>query len=275
MNSYKNELMFISVNAFYNERERKQSVMEMFGGEKFTVEFPAKPRGSPRSWLWQERSMTMDKKIQFQKGADVLNEKGEEIGLLERVVLNPETRVVTGLVVRTGTFLGRKEKVVSMDMVVEATGHLVVLRDDKSALDKLPPFEEKQLVFDIETGRPRSSAQLPPVIYGYPGGAPLDLPKNAENLVTWTVQNIPEGTVAMKEGARVIADEGRHIGIVESVLADPVADQITHFRISSGLLSKETKLIPIQWVKTVGEDEVRLKVKKDLLEETDDIASLG
>ena len=217
----------------------------------------------------------MDKKIQLQKNADVLNERGEEIGLLERVVLNPETRVVTDLIVRTGALLDRKEKVVSMDMVVEAGDHLVVVRDDKDMLDNLPLFEEKRLVLDIKNpGQPDSpSHQTPSLIYGYPGGAPLSPPKRDEKMVTWTVRNIPVGTVAMKEGARVIALGGKPVGIVESVLADPQADQITHLRISSGFLSKETKLIPIQWVKTVGEDEVLLKVQKDSIEAADELVA--
>lgn len=217
----------------------------------------------------------MDRKIKLQKGADVQNKNGEEIGLLERVVLNPQTKVITDLVVRTGTFLTRKEKVISMDMVMEADEHKVILRDDIEMLEKLPPFEEKRLVSYIEDPDfPHTVTQVPPVIYGYPGNTPLNVPKPEDDLVTWTVQNIPEGTIAMKEGARVVALEGAQVGIVESVLADPRVDQITHLQISRGLLSKESKLIPIQWVKTVGEDEVQLLVRKESLEENDDFAAL-
>ncbi|MBI2331786.1 MAG: PRC-barrel domain-containing protein [Chloroflexi bacterium] len=217
----------------------------------------------------------MDKKIQLEKNADVLNEKGEEIGSLERVVLNPETRVVTDLVVRTGAFLGKKEKVVPMDMVVEAKEHLVVLRDDKEMLDNLPPFEEKRMVSDIENPEfPQSNSQVPPVIYGIPGTPPLNLPTPGEMLVTQTVQNIPEGTVAMKEGAKVIAIEGKHVGNVEGVVADPKADLITHLLISSGVLTKAIKLIPIQWVKALRENEVLLRVKKESLEEVNEIAAM-
>jgi uncharacterized protein YrrD len=216
----------------------------------------------------------MDKVIQFQKDADVQNENGEEVGMLERVVLNPSTKVVTDLIIRTGSFLSRQEKVVSMDMVLETTGNLVVLRAEKDMLEKLPPFEEKRLVSDTENpGQPTSSSKVPPVIYGIPGSPPVNVPSPEEKLVTWTVQNIPEGTVAMKEGAKVIALEGKHVGNVESVLADPRADLVTHLLVSSGLLSKATKLIPIQWVQSVGEDEVILRVKKDSLEEIGELAA--
>lgn len=217
----------------------------------------------------------MDKTIQLQKDADVLNEKGEEIGLLERVVLDPETKVVTDLIVRTGSLLGRKEKVVSIDMVLETRDHLIVLRDDKDRLEHLPPFEEKRLVFDFDDPEhPKSPTQFPPLMYGYPTSGPVDPPKHDEKFITWTVRNIPAGTVAMKEGARVIAMGGKQVGIVESVLADSQADRITHLCISSRHGSKETKLIPIQWVKTLGEDEVRLRVKKDSIEAADELVAI-
>ena len=217
----------------------------------------------------------MEKWIRFQRDADVQNENGEGIGLLERVVLNPESMVVTDLVVRTGRFLGKKEKVLPIDMVLEAGEYLVVVRDDKEQLEHLPLFEEKLEFFDIEElEHPHSDKNVPPPILGYLGSTPLSSPKRDEKFFSWTIRNIPEGTVAVKEGARVIAVGGKYIGTVEGVLADPRADQVTHLQISNGLLSKETILIPIHWVKSLGEDEVHLKVRKDSIEEAVELSAL-
>lgn len=216
----------------------------------------------------------MEKKIQFQKNADVLNEKGEQVGLLERVVLNPKTRIVTDLVVRTGTLFNKKEKVVPMDLVAATTEDLVVLRDVDGKLDDLLPFEEEQIVSDGD-GIPEhdlSSEDIEPVIYGYPTGSPMIVPTHVERYTTQIKQNIPEGTVAMKEGAKVVAVGGKPVGQVESVLADPAVDQVTHLLISNGVFVKEIKLIPIQWVEVVAEDEVRLRVRRESVEEVADLA---
>lgn len=214
----------------------------------------------------------MKKKIRFQKNAEVLNEKGDSIGLLERVVLNPQTKVVTDLVVRTGSLFNRKEKVVPMELVTATSESLVVLRDDDGRLDALPLFEEERIVSDADDTNPSSSEGLPPVIYGPPSGTPLVVPTQGERYTTMIAQNIPDGTVAMKEGANVIAAEGKHVGRVESVFADPAVDQVTHLLISSGMFMKELKIIPIQWVGLFGEDEVHLSVRKASVEAMADIA---
>lgn len=207
----------------------------------------------------------MEKKIQFQKDADVLNELGEKLGSLERVVLKPESNVVTSLVVRTGAFFDKQEKVVPIELVSTASDNSIILRQGASALDVLPLFEEKQLVSEGDmTDEPRMSEDVPPVIYGYPGTSVV-VPSH-DRFVTVFERNIPDGTVAMKEGAKVLASEGTQVGQVESVLVDPEMDKVTHLRISSGFFVKDTKVIPIHWVKQVAEDEIYLVVKKASVE---------
>ena len=56
-------------------------------------------------------------KIQLQKDAAVLAVDGKKVGSLERVVVNPETKVITDIVVRTGGLLGHDEKIVSVDLI--------------------------------------------------------------------------------------------------------------------------------------------------------------
>ena len=207
----------------------------------------------------------MEEKIQFQKDADVLNELGEKIGSLERVVLNPQTNVITSLVVRTGVLFGKQEKVVPIELVTAARDNSLILRTGAGALDILPPFEEKQLVSEGDVlDEPQTSEELPPVIYGYPGTSVV-VP-SADRFVTVFEKNIPDGTIAMKEGAKVLASEGKQVGQVESVLVDPDKDEVTHLCISSGLFVKDTKIIPIHWVKKVAENEVHLMVKKASVE---------
>jgi hypothetical protein len=83
-----------------------------------------------------------------------------------------------------------------------------------------------------------------------------------EEFATRVDQNIPEGTVAMKEGARVISADGEHVGDVERVFTGIPNEQITHLLISRGKIKKTAKLVPIDWVNTMNEDEVNLRVNK-------------
>jgi len=210
----------------------------------------------------------MERTIQFQKGASVLTANGQQIGALERVVLNPENKVVTDIVVRTGTLFSKADKVVPIEYVVETTENQVVLSNEAGELESFPPLEERHLVSE-NADAAQQPADIPPVVYGSPGFGPMLVPAPGEQIVTQIEQNIPVGTVAMKEGAKVISADGKHVGNVERVLADPSVDQVTHLVISQGLFTKANKLIPISYVMTVGEDTVHLRVKKVSVEDVD------
>lgn len=204
-------------------------------------------------------------KIQLQKDAPVLTADGQPVGSLERVVVNPKTNVVTDIVVRTGGLFDREAKVVSLDLVAETTADQIALREEAGELKSMPLFEERRLV-EAKGELDLPPQNVSPVIPGYPGLGSSDARSPGEKFVTQMEQNIPDGTVAMKEGARVITHEGKHVGNVERVIADPAVDQVTHLLISSGLLSKEQRLIPMKWVTALSEEEVHLRVKKDTVE---------
>jgi uncharacterized protein YrrD len=86
-----------------------------------------------------------------------------------------------------------------------------------------------------------------------------------KRIVTRLEQNIPADMVAMKEGAAVLAVDGQHVGKVESVITEPFMGQIMHFVVSSGLFSWTNKLVPIKWVRNIGEDSIRLRVNKSAI----------
>jgi uncharacterized protein YrrD len=79
-------------------------------------------------------------------------------------------------------------------------------------------------------------------------------------------RNIPADTVPLKEGARVISSDEKHVGDVERVFIDAESHKATHFLISQGVLFKEQKLVPAHWIHSVEEDKVQLSVPSALLE---------
>jgi len=81
-----------------------------------------------------------------------------------------------------------------------------------------------------------------------------------------TDQDIPEGTIALEEGAKVVSRDGEHVGNVEQVITESQANRVTHFVISEGFLLKERKLVPVVWVAKVAEDEIRLSIESSLFE---------
>ena len=208
--------------------------------------------------------------MEFRQDASVFTADDEYVGHVDRVVLYPRTKDVTHIVVRKG-LLFTEDKVVPIELIASATGDRVVLRKDADDPGALPDFEETHYVMldEEESTRAKAPAGSPPPLYWYPrAGVPRGYPARFRRpqVVENTERNIPEGTVPLKEGARVISADGEHVGDIECVLTDPELDRATHFVISRGLLRKERKLIPPMWVVRVGEEEVHLGVGSSLLD---------
>lgn len=217
--------------------------------------------------------------MQFKDGANVYTADGDQVGRIDRVVIDPRTKEVTHVVVRKG-LLFTEDKVVPLDLIVGATEDMVTLREDAGDLEQLPPYEEMQYILLDEADQPEvyRPGYAPPT-YWYPsvGGAwygayPHYYPSET-SYTTRVEQNIPEGTVGLKEGAKVISADGEHVGNIERVMT--VDDRATHLLISQGLLFKERKVIPTTWISTITEDEVDLNVRASLLERLPDYQPEG
>jgi uncharacterized protein YrrD len=218
--------------------------------------------------------------MQFKENADVLTSDDEKVGRIDRVVIDPKSLEVTHLVVKKG-FLFTKDKVIPVDLVEATAEKGVVLKAGTEGPDELPDFEETHHVpvEDVASfRRERPEYNRPLIWYGPLGGIPWwersaypGYPRPA--FVKRTDRNIPEGTIPLQEGAKVLSRNGDRVGEVERIYAEPDEQRATHLLISRGLLSKEKKLVPSHWVDHVLEDEVRLSVESDFLEQLPDMAS--
>lgn len=204
--------------------------------------------------------------MQLKQNADVLTADAREVGHLSRVVVNPETKEVTHIVVRQG-LLFVEDRVVPIGYVQEATGDRVTLRYVAEDLQTLPPLEERQDVLADKGPAPLKTMVSPMEVAPGLGGILDDFRTPAgQQFTTRLEQNIPDETIALKEAVKVVTADGRHAGSVESIAAEPRTRQITHLQITKGLVSKEKRLIPITWVVLLCEDRVHLSVDQKTLE---------
>jgi len=215
----------------------------------------------------------------FKEGTHVFSSDGEDIGTVDRLILDPSTNEVSGIIVRKG-WLFTEDKVVPIGLVDTATEERIRLRRSERALEELPEFEETyyvplseaDFVNDSVTAPVGTAAPLyiyPPIgtpWWGYGssfGNSPFGyMPDYAEQ----TQQNIPQGSVAVKEGARVLSRTGEHVGDIAEVMIDSQTNQATHVVISAGLLFKHHKLIPTNWIKSASEDDVTLTVNTSVVD---------
>jgi len=207
----------------------------------------------------------MEINMQFKQNTGVVTATGEAVGHIDRVVVNPQTNIVTHIVVQKG-FLFKEDKVVPIDLIAEAAEDQIKLRADAGDLHALPPYEERHYLTTSEAelkGKPVIPTPMP-TISGYPPGGMIG--EEALAMVTEVEHHIPQGTIALKEGAKVITAEGKQVGHVERVFADSQAHRATHLVISQGVFAPKRRLIPITWANIVDENEVHLAVKENTLD---------
>lgn len=214
--------------------------------------------------------------MQFKENAEVSISDGEKVGRIDGVVIDPNSRELTHLVVKKG-FLFTKDKVVPIDLVETANKNRVVLKQDVGDPDDFPDFEEAHYLplEEARTSGNRGPGRISRLAWYYP------LPRKAwwhtqmsaypgfpePPFLRRTELNIPDDTVPLEEGAKVVSSEGDHVGDVERVYAEEEEQRGTHLLISQGLISTSQKLITSMWVDRVFEDEARLSISKAFIEE--------
>jgi sporulation protein YlmC with PRC-barrel domain len=226
--------------------------------------------------------------MDLQKDAMIVTHDGQEVGHLDRVAINPRSKEVTHLVVRKGR-LFPVDKVIEMSYVDSVTPERIILRPELGDPEYLPPFQVKYYVGtnapmapDAGLGRtfaPRGYWTAPAGNIGGLGGVPvrgipdsaLPLPKLPPAGKELEVeQNVPDTTVALKEGAKVVAEDGKAVGQVVRITADETTGTATHFVVTMGTVGKTHKAVPTDWIGDVQEKEVKLLVEADAVEQLSD-----
>lgn len=204
--------------------------------------------------------------MQLKRDAKVVTMDGDDVGRVDRVVIDPGTRDISHLIIRQG-WLFKEDKVLKYDLIDSATETEVRLRASRHdlELDPLPPYQETYFV----PARNADSGFAAPLYY-YPLGVnpgPVGQPDVYldPTFVASEKSNIPAESVALKEGARVVSADDEHVGDVDQIITNSDTGRATHFVVESGLLNKEHRYIPYHWVTLVTENEVRLAVSADVI----------
>ncbi len=223
--------------------------------------------------------------MEFKEGTTVYSSDGQDVGRIDRVVIKPRTKEVTHLIIRQG-FLFTEDKVLPVDLIAHSTENRVTLTTPADALD-LANYEETYYLptrdLDDVTmgGAPEAVMPASPAAGTYATGtgyAPALYPYPPLGVSWWgyrgyagypgnglttevTETNIPNSTVALKEGAPVYSADDERVGTLERVYTDHSSHRATHLVISQGLIFTNRKLIPTSWVNQVSEDRVDLSLE--------------
>ena len=209
----------------------------------------------------------METDMRIRIGAMVKTRQGEEVGKVERVVLEPSSNEVDAVVVHRGLILSR-DVLIPISLVQEATEAEVLLRIGRDRLRELPDFVSAH--FEI---RPPEDALsyasyapgsilfplVPP--YGVPGEpGPYELAE-----ATGETAIVPID-LAIVRGMPVLSLDGT-VGEVEEVRTDPLTDRATAIVVRGKAGLKEQVEIPIEFVSAILYDHIKLSLTNQQVEE--------
>src|SRR5690242_3204529 len=123
--------------------------------------------------------MEQMRKMELKEGTDVFTANGEQVGKINRFVLDPATNEVTHIVIQKGWLLPA-DKVLPIALIDSATDEKVVLNPDVPNFDELPAFEETHYVELTQADIPPAESltyQYAPAYYWYPPSGYIGYPR--------------------------------------------------------------------------------------------------
>jgi sporulation protein YlmC with PRC-barrel domain len=211
--------------------------------------------------------------------AKVLARDGQEIGSVDRAIVDPDTEEVTAIVVRTGAIFGR-DIVVAREELEQADedGDSIRLALTKEEMEGLPDFVPEQFgavpptwVAPAGYGFPSSGYVWPVAVDPTdPTASPIPMPE-AMAADEMGLNEEPD-LVTLNKGAVVFDSQGDDIGVVDDVRFDAQTGVLQGFvlRVGGTLRTMfgggDTLELPRREIDRVGESIVYLRVTKDEVE---------
>lgn len=198
--------------------------------------------------------------IQF--GTGVYTEDGEEIGRIKEVILDPVSRKITHLVIQRGLFF-ENDSLIWADDVAWATPARVMLKvSSEEAEKRSAEYSGKHFVDSAgdSMGRYWTRPQDVPPSLVPPGLGGITVPPDL---------GAPEGEIMLPHGCPVHTSDDEFIGRVLEFITDE-KDQITHIVIKEGALFAQPRLVPVDWIDKVEDNEIRLSVDRAVVDQLKD-----
>ncbi|MFP4323142.1 MAG: PRC-barrel domain-containing protein [Anaerolineales bacterium] len=210
-------------------------------------------------------------------GTTVVDETGQSLGDVHRVVINPGNHQVSHIVVRKGFFFST-DKVIPVDYIREANDDQVTVNGDIDPA-ALPDYVEQHYIVSTSGQPVREAPKGVDPMYWYPpyvvSSQPLGYPPFFMDGPQYSAVEmekemaIPEGTVPISAETDVYDAKDEHVGKVDEVLVDEEG-RATHMIISSGFLFPNHKRVPTFWIAEVLQSHIRLNVEKNVFQKLPD-----
>ena len=186
------------------------------------------------------------------------------IGRCTHVIVNPVTKLVTHLVVKS--FMPPSNEImVPVEQVEKTDPHLITLKCSRGDLKKMRPFLSEEY---IQVKMPEFEKRWNEGYLFWPIVLPVERELDeVDTNVAIENENTPLGESAIHRGAKVEATDGP-LGQIDELLINSTNMQVTHLIMRERHILKNREVaIPVSQIDHVNEDEVYLKIDKKSVEE--------
>lgn len=194
----------------------------------------------------------------------VYTARDQQVGTVDRIVLDPSTRTISHVVVRKGIFFP-DDRLVPISDIATATPERINLRQE-AALDDFLPFVEQYYVPMDEMDRPAGPLDQG-LRFAMPMSGPVGetMPTPQPELVPVRERNVSDRLTVLEAGAPVFASDRQEVGRLERIVTTSDG-QPTHIVVEDGGLVPDRREVPIGWVVEIDENVIMLDVPRDTFE---------
>jgi sporulation protein YlmC with PRC-barrel domain len=200
-------------------------------------------------------------------GMPVYTSDGQDVGLIDQLILDPDTNQVKAAVIRKGVFLPH-DKEASREMMDITSDGTIRLSATAAEVHSLPEFLPGAYTtppadYPLPAGYPSESVYLP---YGFGlgglGATPVGpMPDDAEARevrAAWRRQDLENAVI--QEGSTVLSREGEQIGEVHQLNFDQQTGALTHLVVRRGFIFTTDTELPASMIARVDDGAVTLSV---------------
>lgn len=201
-------------------------------------------------------------------GADVIGTDGR-LGEVTRVIADAHTDTVTDIVVKHGSLLAARERVVPIVHVARVADGAVHLDLDKQGFERMDGFSDERHgpnpdyvgppPADLQgtyRGNFTYDAQWAAGAAGAISGKPMGYP-GGEQIAPDFLQR-PD----IAKGTAVLAADGEKVGEVGEFAVEPESGRPLRMTLRRGTLFKHEREVPLSWIQDLSSDGVVLNVRK-------------
>lgn len=208
-------------------------------------------------------------------GMHVYTSDTQDIGTVDRLVLDPDHGIVRAAVVRKGMLLHDDVEVPADLLTADSNGNAHIPYSS-SEINRLPRFYEGNYITPPADYLPPLA--YPPTAFYWPvgyglGAVPLEtMPSAATDTRTWTgasdvdrevgaaLQRQDLENAVIAEGSDVFGQDGEKVGTVQELTFNPSNSELTGLVVHKGLLFGKDTALPASLIDSVGDGVVYLKV---------------